>query len=153
MPNKQPAIQNRLSDKSITRILETLDSWRGPLTWNLLLDVVAVLLGHRFTRQALWNHESIRLAFGVRQSISVKQAKAQPRGSLGLIAAHERIATLQAKVARLEEANERLKVQFIRWAHNAHKRGLDEDFLNQPLPAIDREKSKIGLVGKGRRRM
>ena len=152
MPRKQLTTQKRLSEQGIARILETLDSWRGPLTWNLLLDAVADLLGHRFTRQALWSHESIRLAFWVRQAISSSQAKMQPRGSLGVIAAQERIATLEAKVARLEDENQKLKVQFALWAHNAHQRGLDEAFLNQPLPAITREKSKIGLGGKGRRR-
>lgn len=149
MPKKQAPTSKRLTEKSIDQILQTLDSWRGPLTWDLLLDVVEGLLRHRYSRQALWMHESIRLAFGVRKALSAGQEKMQPRGSLGIIAAQERIISLEAKVSRLEDQNEKLKVQFIRWAHNANKRGLDEVFLNQALPAIDREASKVGTKRKG----
>jgi hypothetical protein len=149
MPKNLGTRPKRLTEKNIAQILHTLDSWRGPLTWDLLLDAIEVLLKHRYSRQALWMHERIRLAFGVRKSLSAGPEKMQPRGSLGIIAAHEQIANLRAKVARLEDENQKLKVQFIRWAHNAHKRGLDETFLNQPLPAIDREASKVGMMRKG----
>lgn len=149
MPRKPTPTTKRLSEKRINQILQTLDSWRGPLTWDLLLDAVESLLGYRYSRQALWMHESIRLAFGVRKGISAGQEKGQPRGSLGIIAAQERITSLEAKVARLEDENRKLKVQFIRWAQNAHNRGLDETFLNKPLPAIDREKSKAGVERSG----
>ncbi len=146
---KPAPTSKRLTEKSIAQILQTLDSWRGPLTWDLLLDAVEALLKHRYSRQALWMHESVRLAFGVHKALSAGQEKLQPRGSLGIIAAQERIISLEAKVARLEDENQKLKVQFIRWAHNAHKRGLDEAILNQPLPAIDREASKLGMMRKG----
>lgn len=149
MPRKPIKTTKRLSVKSINQILQALDSWRGPLTWNLLLEVVDSLLGHRYTRQALWMHENIRLAFIMRKAIAAGQEGTPPRGSLGIVAAQERVASLKAKVTRLEDENQKLKVQFIRWAHNANKRGLDEAFLNQALPFIDREKSKAGATRNG----
>ncbi len=151
MVRKSPLKIKRLSEKGIDQILQTLDSWRGPLSWDLLLDAVESLLGHRFSRQALWMHERIRLAFVVRKSIITGQEKLQPRGSLGILAAQERIMTLKATVARLEKENEALKLQFIRWSYNAHNRGLDETTLNNPLPAIDREKSKTGQPANSRK--
>lgn len=45
---------------------------------------------------------------------------------------------LEAETARLKDENNRLLVQFATWAFNAHTRGLDEVFLNRPLPRISR---------------
>lgn len=135
----------RLTENNINQILQTLDVWRGPLTWKLLINYVEPILGHRYTRQALWMHERIRLAFGLRKNFLNKLDKQPSRGSLGILAAQERIMTLKSTIARLEKENEALKLQFIRWAYNANNRGLDETTLNQPLPAIDRETSKVNM--------
>lgn len=152
MARKPTHSSKRLSEKAINQILHTLDGWQGPLSWELLLDAVEALLGHRFTRQALYLHERIRIAFGIRKALVAGQVKEQPRGSQGMIAAQERITRLEGAVARLEAENQALKVQFVRWAYNASTRGLDETFLNRPLPVIDREKSKVCLRAKGYRR-
>jgi hypothetical protein len=127
-------------------VLELIDDWRGPLTWNLLLDAVEALFHYRYTRQGLYLHEQIRIAFGVRKSIQDGQDKIKSKGSLGVIAAQERILSLEASVARLSKENEALLNQFARWAYNARKRGLDEKYLNQALPSIDREVSKLGAT-------
>jgi hypothetical protein len=56
--------------------------------------------------------------------------------------ASERIARLEAENQRLAAENNALLEQFARWAYNAHTRNLAKEFLNNPLPAVDRERSK-----------
>lgn len=53
----------------------------------------------------------------------------------------ERIARLESENRRLESENERLLEQFVRWAYNAHTRGLDQYLLDRPLPHVDRGQS------------
>lgn len=64
--------------------------------------------------------------------------EAAPRGSGQLGEAMSRIARLEAENQRLEAENQRLLEQFVVWGYNAHTRGLDKDFLSQPLPRVNR---------------
>ena len=50
---------------------------------------------------------------------------------------------LTAQTQRLELENNRLLEQYARWAYNAHTRGLDDQFLNRRLPAVDRGQTKV----------
>ncbi|KAG1244027.1 hypothetical protein G6F65_022039 [Rhizopus arrhizus] len=50
--------------------------------------------------------------------------------------AMDRIARLEGELARLEAENARLLEQFVRWAYNASVRGLDDVYLNSPLPVV-----------------
>ena len=50
----------------------------------------------------------------------------------------ERIAHLEAENTRLASENERLLEQYVRWAYNAHTRGLDKEFVTRPLPSVNR---------------
>jgi hypothetical protein len=52
---------------------------------------------------------------------------------------HQRNARLEAQNERLRRENSSLLEQFVRWAYNASTRGLDKDFLNQPLPSVHRD--------------
>lgn len=132
-----------LSDDDIRLVVEVLDGWTGKLSWELLIDAVAKRLGSVYTRQALHKHERIRLAFvGRKQSLAGGASETKVKGvPVEVQKALERIARLEAKTARLEAENQRLLEQFARWAYNAHTRGLDEFFLNRPLPFIDRDRT------------
>jgi len=97
----------------------------------------------RYTRQALHRHARIRSAFSSR-----KKALAGARQKVGpvadspeLAAALQRVERLQGENARLTAENQNLLAQFARWAYNAHSKGLDQNFLNQPLPGVDRQRS------------
>lgn len=53
-----------LSCVDIKQIVEILDGWSSAkLTWNMLIDQIAVRNYCRYTRQALYKHERIRNAF------------------------------------------------------------------------------------------
>ncbi|MBI2241298.1 MAG: hypothetical protein HYU59_10915 [Magnetospirillum gryphiswaldense] len=128
-----------LGDADIQTIVEILDGWVGAPTWEALIDEVALRLNCRYTRQALHNRERIRMAFAARKKAATAEPE-QPRrrGGKELQAALDRIARLEAENARLERENNALLEQFVRWAYNAHSRGLTEDILNQPLIPVSR---------------
>jgi len=53
----------------------------------------------------------------------------------------ELIARLESENNRLTAENQQLLGQFARWAYNAHSRGLSKDFLDRPLPGVNRGQS------------
>ena len=134
-----------LGSTDIAVIVEMLDGWKGKLTWDLLIDAVAARLHNRYTRQTLHKHERIRLAFETRKAapdgVSRRRGAASP-ASPELQAALERIERLENQSTRLEQENQRLLEQFVRWAYNAHVRGLDLVYLSQPLPTVNRGQTR-----------
>lgn len=125
-----------LSAADVTVVLELLDGWSGRLSWELLIEQVERRLLFRYTRQALHGHEQIASAF--------KVTKLRIRGLIGrapvedpaLQKSLEVNARLQAQVLRLETENELLIQKFVRWAYNAHLRGVGEQDLERPLPSM-----------------
>lgn len=130
-----------LTPVAIEQIVSILDGWSGKLTWDLLIQSVARRLRGTYTRQALHKHERIRDAFTLRKktlSISVGGKKAiSPESQV----TNDRIARLEGENQRLQMENDRLLEQFVRWAYNPYSRGLDEQFLSRPLPAINRQQT------------
>ena len=138
--------EKNLDDEAISRIVGILDGWAGKLTWDLLIDAVDRHLRSSYTRQTLHKHERIRQAFVQRKKTlqsdpSVKEMAGSPELQVAL----ERIARLESENTRVEAENQRLLGQFARWAYNANTRGLDRDFLNQPLPSVNRDQTALPL--------
>lgn len=135
---KQRRAKN-LDDAGIKQIVEILDGWSEKLTWELLIDAVELRTHNRYTRQTLHKHERIRNAFDLRK-IALADGDATIRSvrSPELQKALERIARLEVETKRIESENTQLLEQFVRWAYNAHTRGLDSNFLNRPLPPVSR---------------
>ena len=129
-----------LGDAEIKQIAEILDGWSEKLTWELLIDDIELRLHNRYTRQALHKHERIRHAFELTKKRLGETTHGEVRhvASPELQIALERIARLEAENRRLESENNQLLEQFIRWAYNAHTRGLDKDFLSRALPPVNR---------------
>ena len=155
--SKKPLVHRRaknLDDKAIETIIGILDGWTEELTWDGLIDAIEGLLYVRYTRQALFKRERIRAAFVLRkQALSQQGVKKARQGPPELVAAVERIARLEAEVQRLTAENKQLLEQFVRWAYNAFTRGLDQEFLNRPLPQVDRGQTRQSLkVAKGARK-
>ena len=135
--------EKNLDDAVVAAIVEVLDGWNGRLTWDMLIEAVESREGLRYTRQALHRHERIRLAFIVRKkALSGQEVPPREIASQELQVALDRVARLEAVNQRLAAENSALLEQFARWAYNAHTRNLTNEFLNSPLPAVDRERSK-----------
>lgn len=136
---QKPRARN-LTNDDIDRIALLIDGWSGRLTWKLLIEAIADRTSQTYTRQTLAKHAKIQAAYDRKEikPASEKRASLTPE----LEAAEQTIERLEATVKRLTHENNSLIEQFVRWAHNASHRGLDEDFLNKPLPPVDREKTK-----------
>lgn len=134
----------RLTDADIAAVCELLDGWRGPLTWEGLVASVEQRFGHRYTRQALNLHLRISDAFKLRKR-ALRDVPERPSSStpVGVQAMQERLSRLEAENARIKAENQRLLEQFVRWSYNASLRGLDDRCLNQALPRVDRERTKV----------
>lgn len=128
-----------LGDSEIKQIAEMLDGWSGKLSWKLLIDAIELRIFSRYTRQALYKHERIRNAFELKKKEGSEDGKDVKRvSSLPSQITLDRIARLVSENRRLESENNQLLEQFARWAYNAHTRGLDHEFLNRPLPSVNR---------------
>lgn len=140
MTRKRP---KNLDDTRIKLIVGLLDGWSGDLTWERLIGAIELRLFSRYTRQALYSHEPIRLAFKLRKEecVSVPQTSTVAR-SAALQVALETIARLEAENRRLETTHSRLLEQFSIWSYNAYTHGLSEDALNRPLPRVDRGQTR-----------
>ena len=135
---KQRRAKN-LDDAGIKEIVEILDGWSEKLTWDLFIDAINFRTHNEYTRQTLHKHERIRNAFDLRKlALSDGDATIQTVRSPEFQKALERIARLEGEAKRIESENTHLLEQFVRWAYNAHTRGLDSDFLNRPLPPVNR---------------
>jgi hypothetical protein len=131
-----------LTDEAIEQVVRLLDGWSDKLTWEALIDAIVTRLHCRYTRQALHKHERIKAAYALRKEALGEPGKERvPRGSGQMGEAAARIARLEAESQRLEAENQRLLEQFVVWAYNAHTRGLDKDFLSQPLPRVNRDQT------------
>ena len=135
---KQQRARN-LDDAGIKDIVEILDGWSEKLTWDLLIEAINFRTHNKYTRQTLHKHERIKNAFELCKArladgdVAIRNVR-----SPELQKALERIARLEAENKRLESENNQLLEQFVRWAYNAYTRGLDSEFLNQPLPPVNR---------------
>ncbi len=136
-----------LCDADIEAIVGILDGWDGKLTWDLLIEGIESRMRVQYTRQALSQHQRVKLAFQLAKERlgGVPRTKERSRTRLNEADAQaliERYKRLEAENARLKFENERLLEQFVTWAYNASTRGLDMGFLCQPLPAVERDQTK-----------
>lgn len=145
----------RLTNEEVELIIGLLTSWRGKLSWELLLKRVETLLRRPFTRQGLDKQAAIRTAFQQAKA-RTRTAKQSPSEALPEIALlQQTIESLRAEIAVLKAERNRYAEKFATWLYNARSRGLSEVDLNRPLPIVDRDKSerdKAERSGKGSKR-
>lgn len=131
-----------LDDDSIEKIVQILDGWTGKLSWELFIVQIEKVTHNLYTRQALDKHARIKDAFTARKVVlGGRDRKQFENKSREMQLALQRIARLEAENQRLGNENNTLLNQFVRWAYNAHGRGLDQAFLDTPLPSVNRERS------------
>lgn len=133
----------KLSPGDIDIIINMLMSWQGNLTWEMLTDKIAAVLGRSYTRQALDAHVSVKRAFALakKRARSGKSSGAMLHVSPELKTASDRVEALKVEVALLRQERNAFLETFATWLYNAHNRGLSELELNQSLPAIERHRS------------
>lgn len=125
----------KMTDLMINQSVLMLDGWAGKLTWDLYLESLAVDIGHRYTKAAMLRHDRIKDAWD--------HAKERCRGSIEDSSKPPEVALmdsrnreLEERIQRLTRENTRLLEQFVRWAHNASRRGMSLEELERPLPYV-----------------
>jgi len=133
-----------ISAEDVNAIVQTIDGLVEIVTWKIVIDKTQLSLGAKYTRQALYKHARIRMAFESARNRKDKQKDVGAHRD-GLSAREamliQQIERLKSESSRLAIENQRLLEQFSRWAYNSFMRGLTEEYLNQPLPAINRKKT------------
>lgn len=133
-----------LTDACIAVVLDTLDTWTGKLTWELLLDTVESVTGLRYSRFTFAEYPEIANAFSLKKDTlrgTLPRSRGEPRDER-VRSALLLVERYKAKVERLEAENQLLCEQFVTWAVNAERRGVTMDMLNASLPKPQRERSK-----------
>lgn len=132
-------MSKHLSESDRAGVVGILDGWPTDrkLTWGRLIESIEERLGIRPTRQTLARHRDILLAFRSRkEGIGRPGPKTESERVLA-----ERVERLEAEKLRLSKEKALLYEQFARWQYNAHKHGLTEEALNEPLPRIHRRRA------------
>ncbi|GJI89018.1 hypothetical protein [Duganella hordei] len=133
-----------LTEERISIVLDTLDSWSGKLTWELLLDAVESLTGLRYSRFTFAEYPEIANAFSLKKDTlrgTLPRSRGEPQDER-IRAALMQVKRHQAKSARLQAENNLLIEQFVIWAINAERKGVTIAMLNNPLPKPHRDRSK-----------
>ena len=133
-----------MTQEHIATTLDTLDTWRGKLTWDLLLGELEKVWGTRYSRFTLASYAEIANAFAIRKDAlrgTLPKSRGTPTDER-IRAALEQAQRFKAKAERLEAENNLLLERFVTWAHNAERKGVTMDVLNDPLPKPDRDRSK-----------
>lgn len=142
-----------LDDHAVEAVVRILDGWTGKLTWELFSEAIYKRTSEQYTRQALHNHARIADAFQLRKRLLAEAAYGKPRPRkkdplAELDAALQQLDLLKGENERLKDENNRLLAQFVRWAYNAHTRGLEKRFLDQPLPSVNRDPTDMRKLGR-----
>lgn len=130
-----------LTDERIKLVLDTLDGWKGKLTWELLIEAVRKATGITYSRFTFSEYPQVANAFALRKDAlrgTWKTESGSPRDER-IRAALAQVERYKAKVERLEAENQLLKEQFVTWAHNAERKGVTVLMLNAPLPKPERD--------------
>lgn len=125
----------KMTDLMINQSVLMLDGWAGKLTWDLYLEVLSVEIGHRYTKAAMLRHDRIKEAWdhAKERCRGADEGSAKPP-EIALMNSRNR--ELEERVERLTRENNRLLEQFVRWAHNASRRGMSLEELDRPLPYV-----------------
>ncbi|MDE2420850.1 MAG: hypothetical protein KGO49_06685 [Gammaproteobacteria bacterium] len=126
-----------LTDRDIEHIVKLLDGWQDKLTWDVLCEACAPVIGTHPVRQTLMKITRVKDAFDAcKKRLSGEMAEIAPLPSMKI--AIERISRLERENERLKRENNKLLEQFAVWQYNAHNKRLNNHDLNKALPTIDR---------------
>jgi hypothetical protein len=135
-----------ITESTLPIALHHIDKWAGKLTWELYAERLAKALGEtKISRHTLLSYPVLVEAFNDKKDAlkaSTKNCEGK-ESNVTLDLAKQEIATLEAKVERLEKQNDLLRQQFVRWQHNLYMMpGIDMEKLNvkinTPLVAVNR---------------
>ena len=153
----EPSAKPRLTEQDVQTIVTLLEVWEGSLTWELLVQRVALVLRRSYTRQALDGHEAIKAAYQARKRrnrvIQDSVRKGDPASQElppELAVALRRAEAAEIRVHALEQIIDRYRGKFVRWLYNARNAGMTEEQLNAELPEADQNTGALWSKRKSR---
>ncbi len=131
-----------ITEKTLPLAFHELDKWEGKLTWDSFASCLAKVLNEeKISRHTLLSYPALVEAFNDRKKALKEKKEERGEPDVTLEMALKEIATLKAKVERLEKQNSTLLEQFVRWQHNLYAMpGVDMRRLNldKPLTGVNR---------------
>lgn len=141
--------RRRLKAEEIAELVREVRTWdyvRAPLTWEAVIDFAEGLYGHRWKRQTLEGHATIKKAFQARQEEGPGKARRAPRdAALSLYA--KQAEALREENRLLKEKLAAYEQRFARWVVNAFLKGVTEGELDAKLLPTDRGQTDPKLRG------
>jgi uncharacterized protein YPO0396 len=135
-----------ITERTLPIALHHIDKWSGKLTWEQYAERLATALGEkRISRHTLLSYPALVEAFNAKKDTlraSLHKTSGE-KNDLTLDFAKQEIATLEAKVARLEKQNDLFREQFVRWQQNLYNiPNVDMEIMyakvNKPMVAVNR---------------
>jgi len=127
-----------LDDEKIERIVQILDGWTEKLTWDKLIDEIALHLKNRYTRQTLAKHTRIKSAYELIKKNKYDSNKNKVYSPVEVNVLLQELEKIKAENKRLKKEKQDLLAQFARWTYNSYAKGVSKEELDKPLPIIDR---------------
>ena len=115
------------------RIVQVVGRMVGDPTWDAVVAAVEAGTGDRYTRQALFANDAIRLAVRARLRPFGGTPPLRAR-SAALQRALERIAAMRAERRIIQRRDDAIKMKLMTWAYNAANAGMTEEELERPIP-------------------
>lgn len=122
-----------LTQLDINKIKNTIHTWDGKLTWDLLCESLKKIIGKKPTRQSLNMHKDIADVYLLKKK-KLKESDVPLKKPANLNIAAQRIKNMEAEIEILKKHNNRYKEQFTRWLYNSYKYGVKLHQLDEPLP-------------------
>lgn len=126
-----------ITERTLPIALHHIDKWSGKLTWEKYAERLAIALGEkRISRHTLLSYSVLVEAFNAKKDAlrtSINKS-GREKNDVTMDFAKQEIATLEAKVARLERQNDLFREQFVRWQRNLYSMpGVDLEVLSTKL--------------------
>lgn len=121
-----------LDKRRIAAVVRIIRRLPGKPTWEAVMSAVEERLGCRYTRQALFGHPPIRLAYQERRSGAPVRPGERPVSDRAREAARAK-ARLQAELSEVKRREELLLERIAIWMYNAHANGIPIALLDARL--------------------
>ena len=131
----------KMTDATIETAVRILDEWQEKLYWDSYLAELESQINHRYTKAAMLRQPRIKSAWNDAKARAFVTGESVHKGT-ALEQSNNKILKLENTVDRLTKENNQLLEQFVRWAHNAARRGLTPFDLDKPLPTLNRKTDK-----------
>lgn len=128
MINRSSNIDSSLEQK----IVDHIRTISGKITWGIVIDWLEALSGDRYSEQGLRKRQNIADAYRLQKKIILKE-KGRQQETLDVVKMSKKLIACEEEIRQLKKQNNDFFNKFTIWAHNAKKKGMSEEMLNEPI--------------------